>query len=234
MLSVLLALHLAAAFAALAAFWTAAASFKGGARHRRAGRWFAWLIYTAAALGATLAVVGVVRPSLLSVSDPQHVERGRQLSVLILYLLLVIIAPVQHGIRVVGAGAAPGRVRSLPHLVVNTLLLLGAFAMLAAGVVWRGWPFVFAAPAGFAIGLRNLNFANRTQAAPLDWEREHLTSLITAGIAIHTAFLALTSARWPALLGSGALNLIPWLGPTAVGLPMIVWLRSTRQVRPDS
>ena len=55
-------------------------------------------------------------------------------------------------------------------------------------------------------------------------EREHLTSLLTAGIAIHTVFLALTSLRWPAVLGP-SFALVPWLAPTMIGLPIIVWTR---------
>src|SRR4051794_8979130 len=107
----------------MAAFWTAVATFKGGGRHRRAGRWFARLIYAAAILGAMLGAVGIVRPSLLSISDPRHLEGARQLSVLTLYLLLIVVAPTQHGIGVVVAGPAPARLRSLPHLLLNSLLV---------------------------------------------------------------------------------------------------------------
>ena len=96
---------------------------KGGGRHRRAGRWFARLIYAAAILGAMLGAVGVARPSLLSISDPQHLDGARQLSVLTLYLLLIIVAPTQHGIGVIAAGPAPARLRSLPHLLLNSLLV---------------------------------------------------------------------------------------------------------------
>jgi hypothetical protein len=236
MVGVLLTFHLAAAGTALFAFWTAAFADKGGRRHRQAGQIFRRAIYLAAALGGCLAVIGLVRPSLVALAAAQTASggAGRHLMLLVLYLLIVIVAPVQHGVRAVAAAGRPAAIRSLPHLVLNSLLVLGAFALLLAGIVWRGWPFLIAAPAGFAIGLRNMIYTNRPSATREEWEREHLTSLITAGIGMHTALLALTSMRVPNLAGGAAWSLLPWIGPAIVGLPLIVRLRATRGGDPSS
>jgi hypothetical protein len=232
MVKVLLTLHLIAALASVVTFWIAAASVKGGARHRSAGRSFRRAIYSAAVIGGVLAVIGLVSPSLVSaaVSSGATGASGRHLMFLLLYLLMVIVAPVQHGIRVVAAGAQPARVRSVAHLTINSLLVLLAFVLFPAGIVWRGGPFLLVTPAGFAIGLRNMVYANRQRATPVEWEREHLTSMITAGVAVHTALFALTAMRLPQFASGGAINLLPWLGPAAVGLPIILRLRRTRTV----
>jgi hypothetical protein len=238
MVDVLLTLHLIAALAGVVAFWIAAASVKGGSRHRSAGRSFRRAIYLAAVVGGVLAVIGLVNPALITTVGSSTAARasGRHFMFLLLYLLMVIVAPVQHGICVVAAGAQPARIRSVAHLMINSLLVLLAFVLFPAGIVWRGGPFLLVTPVGFAIGLRNMVYANRQRAAPAEWEREHLTSMITAGIAVHTALFALTAVRLPQFASGGAINLLPWLGPAAVGLPIMLRLRRTRSIdhRPAS
>ena len=66
----LLRVHLTCALGATAIYWVAALSFKGGPRHRAAGRWFARLIYAAALTGAVMAIVELAAPSLVRRPDP--------------------------------------------------------------------------------------------------------------------------------------------------------------------
>jgi hypothetical protein len=148
---------------------------------------------------------------------------------LLLYLLVVMVAPLQHGMAVVAAASVPARVRSRSHLVLNLVAMTGAVALFAAAVVWHAWPFFLIVPAGFAVGLRNMHYAGRTSANAREWEQEHLTSLITAGIALHTVCFVLGSTVWPNLIGPGFWRLGPWLAPALVGLPVIACLRGRRE-----
>ena len=208
-------------------FWTAALAAKGGSAHRAAGHRFARAVYGAAATGALLAIAGLLRPSWMAV-DAGAAADTRHLMWLTLYLLVVIVAPVQHGIGVIAAGSVPARVRSYPHLVLNTAAIAGTVALFPAVIVWQTLRFLLVVPAGFIIGVRNMQYANRAVSSSREWEREHLTSQLTAGIAIHTTFLVMSVLRWPSLAGGGWWSLVPWVAPAFVGLPVIWRLRKRR------
>lgn len=227
----LLRLHLAFAFGAMAAFWVAAASAKGGTRHRAAGRWFARLIYAAAAIGGALAVAELISPNLLrppSASGPDAAlaaGRTREMMWLILYVLVIIVAPVQHGLAVIRAGPQPARVRSALHATLSVLGLAGTVLLIPAAIAWQRWTFLVIAPVGFIVGVRNLSYASRHLASPSEWQREHLTSLITAGITLHTALLVLGTTRSLGLTLGGWAQFVPWALPAVLGLAVMVWVR---------
>jgi hypothetical protein len=211
----LLGVHLSCALGAAVAFWVAARAFKGGPVHRTAGEWFRWLIYTAAATGAVLAF-GADRATMW----------------LVLYVLLIIVAPLHHGLAVVRAGPVPARVRSRAHAWLNIAAMIASAALLGGVVAWQQWLALAIVPAGFVIGLRNLSYAGRvTVAHPDEWEREHLTSMLTAGIMVHTALLVFGTSKTLGLELTGLPALLPWIAPAAIGLPLIAWLRSRRQSR---
>jgi hypothetical protein len=210
----LLALHLSCAFGGTAAFWVAASSFKGGPVHRAAGDWFSRFMYAAAATGGVLAF-----------------RADRLTTWLVLYVLLVIVTPTQHALAVIRAGPVPARLRSRWHAALNLASMVGSAALLAVVVAWEHWIALPVVPAGFIIGLRNLGYAARRSARPDEWEREHLTSTLTAGIAVHTALLVFGTNRSLDLELTGAVALLPWIGPAAIGLPVIAWLRSRRTSR---
>jgi hypothetical protein len=83
-------------------------------------------------------------------------------------------------------------------------------------------------PIGLIVGVRNLAWARRPAARRPDWEREHLTSQITAGITLHTALLVFGTSRTLALDLPGVLVLLPWTLPALVGVPVMLRLRRTR------
>ena len=218
------------------AFWVAAFSVKGGPFHRLAGTWFLRLIYAAAFTGGALALSGIAFPTWGHPRQPGQtaeawaalLDAHRQTMWVVLYVLLIILAPAQHGVAVVGAGPVPARVRSRLHATLNLMCLAGTVLLLAACVVWQRGIFVTLVPIGFAIGLRNMSYASRRSATPRDWEREHLTSLITAGVTVHTALVVFGASRTLGLAFTGPSELLLWILPTAIGLPIAWWIRSTR------
>jgi len=228
--------HLACALGATLAFWIAGFSFKGGPRHRSAGEWFRRLIYAAAFTGGVMALAGIAVPAWGHPMQPGQtadtwtdaLQAHRQTMWVVLYVLLIIVAPAQHGIAVVAAGPSPARVRSRLHAALNLSCLAGTVLLLAACVSWQRWIFLTLAPIGFAIGLRNLSYASRRSATSSAWEREHLTSLVTAGVTMHTALLVFGASRTLGLVLSGPAEVLLWLLPTVIGLPIILWLRSRR------
>jgi len=230
-LSALLALHLSAAAAATMTFWTAASLEKGGTWHRRMGRWFGRGVYVTAVSGAIMAVTGLVDPAGMRRAEgasvtPEAMAIERQTLYFVLYVLLVIVAPVQHGLAVVAAGATPVLVRSRAHATLALASMIGSVALIPAALLWQRWHFLIVAPIGLVVGLRALAWASRPRATPREWEREHLTSMLTAGITLHTALLVFGTTRTLGWSTSGLPSVWPWVIPALVGLPVILWLRA--------
>ena len=231
--SALLRVHLACAFLATAAFWIAALSRKGSPSHRTAGRRFAQLVYAAAAAGGLLAIVQLVAPTLVRAPDPalsveaagDLAQQTKQTMWLALYVVVILVTPVQHGLAVVAAGPDPRRLRSQLHAALNLVALLSSALLLPAAVVWRQPAYALIAPIGFIVGLRNMAYAGRHAASPLEWQREHLTSQLTAGITLHTALLVFGTSRTLHWMPGGWMLWIPWLLPAIVGLAFIAALR---------
>jgi hypothetical protein len=232
--SALLRVHLALAAASTIAFWLAASAPKGGRFHRAVGRWFERAIYATAVSGGILAVAQLVAPLFVRPPDPAwpadtieaNVRLTRQTMWMVLYLLIAIVAPVQHGLATVAAAAQPMRIRSRAHAAWSLLAMAGSMLLIPAAVAWQQWLFVIVAPVGFIVGLRNLNYANQPFATPTAWQREHLTSMITAGIMLHTVMLVFASSRTLGLALSGWKALAPWTVPALIGMPIIIWLRT--------
>jgi len=227
---------LACALAATLLFWVTALARKGAPLHRASGRRFAQFIYAASATGGLLALVELVAPALVRPADPalsaevaqQITDQTRQTMWLALYVLLIIVAPVQHGVAAVAAGPVPRRMRSWPHATLNTLALLASLLLLPSAIVWQQSTYLVVAPLGFVIGLRNLSYAGRPSAAPIDWQREHLTSMLTAGVTLHTTLLVFGTSRTLRWVLSGWTQWVPWVGPALIGLAIIIALRRRR------
>ncbi len=161
--------------------------------------------------------------------SPEAAAADRQLMWFVLYVLLVIVTPVQHGLAVIAAGPAPARVRSPVHATLTFASMAGTFALLPAALLWMRWHFLLLAPVGLIIGLRDLAYASRRGTlVPAAWQQEHLTSLLTAGITLHTALFVFGTSRTLGWHPDWWLSLMPWLGPAAVGLPVIWWTRRRR------
>jgi hypothetical protein len=197
------------------------------------------VIYAAATAGGALAIAELVAPATVRPPDPgaapeavvAAVRQTRQTMWLVLYALVIIVAPVQHGLAVVAAAAQPLRVRSRRHAMFNLLAIAGSLMIVPAAIAWQQFTFLFVAPIGFVVGLRNLTYASRPFATPLVWQREHLTSTITSGITLHTVFLVFTLSRTLGLPLEGWSAVAPWIAPALVGLPIIFWQRSRWRVR---
>ena len=110
--------------------------------------------------------------------------------------------------------------------MLNTLALLGSVVLVPAAVSWQQLTFLIVAPIGFVVGSAICRMRAQPFATPAAWQKEHLTSLITAGITLHTVLLVFTSSR---TLGDDACMVGEPRAvdvASAVGLPIIFWLRN--------
>ncbi len=185
----LLACHLGATVGAMLAFWIAVvAGIRHGTPSAGAVRVMARLAYTAAGAGGAWLAVGLLHPGSLAALAPRpDAGAAGHVAWLASYGLVLVVAAAQHAIGVQAAGPSPVRVRSVVHLFLNTVAILGAVLVLPAALAWREWWFLLCVPLGFGLGLRNLLYAGRPSRSRAEWSRERLVSMMVAGAVLHGA-----------------------------------------------
>lgn len=213
--------HLACAFGATALFWVPVLAAKGGPLHVGAGRLYARLIYATALTGAPLAVLLLLAPP-----DPAATRTAAFLA----YLMTILVQPVYHGVRVARTRAG-GSVGSPVHTALSLAAIGAGLALGAAAIVWREWPFLLVSPIGPVMGVRALIYADgpyfakrQNRVRPhVSWREEHIVAMVVSGIAVHTAMLVFGTTRTLHMTFTGAAAYVPWLLPTVLGLPVLLW-----------
>lgn len=194
-IDITIALHGCLGAAALVCAAIAIGSTKGGAVHRRVGRAFA-----AAMLGAVVLAI------------PAIVARHN--------LLLATLGPFSAWMAATGwrtgrrraAASVDGWLVLAGALSVVSMWGLGVWAALRGGAIW---PVPLVIGAFGALLVRGEWLRQRTPGDNRARLRAHVGLMIGATIAATTAFAAV---NLPAL---GVRPLVIWLGPTAVGVPLI-------------
>lgn len=214
---IVLGLHVAAGVVALLAGLVALSTEKGGARHRRAGRFYV----------RSMAVVVATVPVLFAF-DPTDVARQ--------FLVLVAIF---SGYLVFSGYRALSRKRPTDEAAGADWLAAAAVA--ATGIGLGGWgvlqvvggsggPFgnigivmvVFGGISIAAGGNDLLAFRDADRRGP--WLAAHLSRMIAGYIATVTA---VSVVNFTALLPGLVPDVVAWLWPTAVGVPLIWYFAGT-------
>jgi hypothetical protein len=207
-----LAMHLACAFGATATFWIPVAASKGGPLHLRAGRLYVRLIYLTAITGAPLAV-------WLFARAPE--PGARRTAIFLAYLITILVMPVFHGVRVARAARDGRRVGSFAHTALSVSAIVAGVVLCGLAIAWREWPYVLLSPVGPVMGVRALRYSSRMNIG--GWREEHIVAMLISGIAVHTALLVFGLGRTLGMHLSGLMLYVPWLLPTVVGLPLLLW-----------
>ncbi len=208
--SALLAIHVAAGFAALILFWVPALAKKGSPLHRRAGRW-----YTAAMTFIT--VTGFVLAAFFLAG-----ERWRT-GLFLLFLGVITGTSLWNGWRALRAKRDVARYITRAHVAVALLNVIGGLALIGLGVGVKMPLFYAFGPVGLIIGGGMMNLARRSPDDPKYWLYEHFTGMIGSGIASHVAFFAFGGRQlfnW----GLGGYGLLLWITPVVVGTAAITAL----------
>ena len=221
----LIAVHLTTGAVGALAFWVPVIGRKGGAAHRKWGR-----IATVALLTTGFCAVLL---SLLSLYAPlaTHPHLAGQFDAafirgifgwMMLHVGLLTINLAWYGWLAVRHGPATGLNRTPLNVGLQ-------YAVIAAALncAWQGWsigqPLMMGiAVVGVATGVTNLRFLYDRAPGPVDWLKEHIKSLVGAGISVYTAFMAFGSVRlYPEL----ALHPIMWAIPLVTGLAILIFHR---------
>lgn len=220
------AIHVIGGALGLLTFWLPVVFRKGSANHKRSGSWFVWGMSAAATTGLLMTGWWLIDPMIRIErmdSVPADMERAvrnvRLFGGFLGLLSLLLITNLRHGVLVLRVREQRAQLRTLPHLLLLAGCAMAGIAAIATGTVRQ---FVllqaFGAICVFAAGT-NLHYALKEHLSNREWWIEHMVNLFAAGIAAHTAFFVFGGARLIGELFSGNWQMLPWLLPTALGVP---------------
>jgi hypothetical protein len=141
---------------------------------------------------------------------------------MMLYLAVLTVNLAWHGWLCINHRRDHSRNRAWHNLLSQAALTLAATACAFQG--WRiGQPLMMGiALVGFATVATNLWFLYKPDPRPVDRIREHIKSLVGAGISVYTAFFAFGAVR---LIPELALAPTLWSIPLVTGLILIIYHR---------
>jgi hypothetical protein len=145
-------------------------------------------------------------------------------AVLLLYLGVITFVPVHHGIRVVRTRRDPARLATPAHVALVGLPLAASLAAVAFALMGRSeGPVLLLAmsPIGLVETLLASGYLRRREHGPRDWRAQHIAFMSIAGIALHTALGVFFLNGMLGMRLPGPWGLVPWLGPTLVGVPAL-------------
>ncbi|WP_419948291.1 hypothetical protein [Candidatus Palauibacter sp.] len=230
--TLLLRVHVAAGFVGLAAFWVPVFARKGGRTHVRAGRVYAWCAYVVT-LSAVILAVGRIGSHLgegIGVAERPDLYG---FPLFLGYLGVTTFAAVRQALRAVATRRTPETLRTTFHEVLAWASIAGSVTVIAFALgLWSSVsPILLGlSPIGFLTGSRMLRLMRNPGLERMGWFYSHMASMLTGGIAFHTAFAVVGAPRLWEYDVAGPFALLPWLLPTAIGVPAIViWTRRYRR-----
>ena len=231
-MSALVLAHVATGFVGLAAFWIPLFVRKGGRLHVQAGRVFTYCAYVVT-LSAVTAAAGRIVALQAQGLGPADRPETYGFALFLGYLGLATFATVRHAIRVVETRRAPKTLRTPFHEALAWASVAGSAVVIAFALgVWTDVsPILLGlSPVGLVTGSGMLRLMRRPGERRMGWFYSHLGSMLGGGIAFHTAFAVFGAQRLWAYELAGPLAVVPWLLPTAVGIPaIVVWTRYYRR-----
>lgn len=224
--------HVAAGAIGLIAFWIPVFSSKGARTHVRFGKIFvraAYVALGAAALALALRLIDLNQRNV-SISDaPQMYE----FVVFLGYLTLVTWVTVRHGMAVLRHKGTPEALRTLSHIGLAWTAIAASVGIVSYALILNPPSAIVLyalSPIGIATGIGNLRYINASTPSRRAWWYEHLGAMLGAGVAFHTAFAVFGMTRLFDIGLTGWVSAVPWVLPTAVGIPAIaIWTRHFRR-----
>jgi hypothetical protein len=249
--------HVIAGFIGLVLFWIPVFAKKGGRLHIRAGRAFVWCAYWVSITGLVASIWALCDPvsfigtpngrTISERAMPYYVEQIRFLYSILGFLSLGVLAGVVLGVRVIRTRRNHEQLRS--PLVLTTESAMGIWSLgLALFGIWsvvncyagrhllspeagnRYWLNVFLGAFGVYGCWSEFRYILRPRESAMDWWYLHMECMLGAGIGFHTAFLVFGANRFLNFGLTGVWQLLPWLLPSAIGLPATAyWVRFYRR-----
>jgi hypothetical protein len=234
-------IHILVGGIGLILFWVPVLTAKGGRTHRAAGRWFVRCVYLVAGSGLISSVWAIAAPASFmgETALPANVAGDLRFFFSILGMLSVLaLQGAVLGTRVLQVKDGPEPLGNMSLRLVLAVQLASSLAVAgyACSSLWTtGFESRYFVP--LAISLVSLidygeqrKFVTRAQPRRA-WFYKHLECMIGCGIAFYTAASVTFFGRVLQLNFDGPLALVPWLLPTAIGLPAIYLTKRKYQRR---
>jgi hypothetical protein len=222
-------IHILVGGIGLILFWIPVFTVKGSRLHRAAGRWFVRSVYVVAGSGLISSIWAIAAPANFkgAATLPSSVADDLRFFFSILGMLSVLaLQGAVLGTRVLEVEDRQEPLGNLPLRLVLAAQLLGSVALVgyAAISLWTsGIQSRYYVPLVIAIVSLIDYFEQRRFVTHLQprraWFYKHLECMIGCGIAFYTAASVTFFGRVLQLNLPGTLALVPWLLPTAIGLP---------------
>ncbi len=226
----LILFHIVVGSIGLASFWVPVFARKRKGLHTQAGKIFAYAMLATATSAAFAATLTLVDPLATHPETSSRYEVSLRAfnGLMLLYLSVITFSAAFSGLRAVRLKSRYGGHRERLEAGVNVLGFL-----LAAGVMVVGLQRGSALMIGLSlIGLLgtpgNLRLILASGVSAREWKYQHMSSMLGAGIAAHTAFLVFGAGRF--VDSSLSNSPLVWLAPTVIGVPAtMIWVRLQRR-----
>ncbi|MEE4279198.1 MAG: hypothetical protein V2I82_12085 [Halieaceae bacterium] len=223
---IFVALHIVTGAVGLVSFWIPVAGRKGGPGHARYGKLFALMMLTTGSFAVGIALTTLSDPIATHphlVGHPDFAQPGLIGGIfghMMLYLAVLTINLAWHGWLCIRDRRGPVANRAWHNLLLQVLLLA-----VALNCAWQGWQLqqvlmIAISGVGFATVATNLWYIYKPKPRSVDRIKEHIKSLVGAGISVYTAFFAFGAVR---LLPEIALTPALWSVPLITGLTLIIY-----------
>lgn len=223
---ILVIAHICTGSVGLVSFWIPIIGRKGGPVHARFGK-----LFTMTMLATGSIAIGI---ALTTLSDPvgthphlaDHPQFGDPALIagifgwMMLYLATLTLNLAWHGWLCINNRRNHEANRAWHNLALQALLTAAS-----VNCAWQGLrigqPLMWAISlVGFATVATNLWFLYKPRPRPVDRLKEHIKSLVGAGISVYTAFFAFGAVR---LIPELALAPALWAVPLITGLALIIY-----------
>lgn len=217
--TLILAVHVGGGAVALASFWGAVLTRKGGRAHRAWGRVFSAAIYTASAMALGMGTLSLRWPLAMhpELSD-ETLYRGL-FGWMMIYLGLLTISMTRYGLKMVANKRDHAANRHWTMLALQLLVLVAAVNCAVQGVLLRQPLMMLVSVIGFGTTLTYLWYLLRPDPPRGAYLPEHLKAMVATGIAAYTAFLSVGLVD---MFPEHAFNPVLWAVPTIIGMALIV------------
>lgn len=218
--------HIVTGALGLVCFWIPVLARKGGDAHRAWGRRFVWLMIVTGSVAIGISTTTVLapvetHPHLMTHPDFGSAETIRAIfGWMMVYLAILTVNLAWHGRLCIVHRRKQAAQRSWHNLASQAVLGIASLNCVYQGLA-VGMPLMIGISfVGIATVATNLYYLYKPKPGPLDWQLEHIKSLVGAGISVYTAFFAFGAVRYvPAL----ALTPVLWSVPLLTGIGLILY-----------
>ncbi len=204
----LLLSHVTTGFVALILFWVPVVSRKGGKNHRKVGLAYVWFMALVAFSALLLSVENLVQGQI-------------DIALFLGFLSLLTGRPLILGIESLKTKKGTTTRYHYIHTLSSLTLVIAGMGLIAYAVLVNSEMQILMLIFGI-LGISAIKdmidlarFGSKQGYAM--WLSDHISNMITAGIAAHTAFLVFGASSFLSSTLNGGLAVATWVAPTVIG-----------------